>query len=139
MFFLYTLLYTIVLALLFPFQYLKRPPKLRNKWVRERFGLIDYPITEESAATPHVAHLKGKERGTVWVHSVSVGEVNAAQPLLKALKKKYPSKRLILSAVTDTGQKVAQEHSPEGTITVYLPFDIPFMIRNVLKRVKPEI
>ena len=107
--------------------------------MRERFGLVDYPATGKTADTPHVHHPKEKEEGTLWVHSVSVGEVNAALPLLKALKEKYPSKRFILSTVTDTGQKVARERSPEGTITVYLPFDIPFMIRNILKRVKPEI
>ena len=139
MFFLYTLLYSTVLALLFPFQYLKRPRTLRNKWVRERCGLIDYPAAEKPSDTHLVSHLNGKESGTLWVHAVSVGEVNAALPLLKALRETYPSKRIIFSTVTDTGQKVAQEQSPRGTITVYLPFDIPFMIKRVLKRVAPEI
>jgi len=139
MFFLYTFLYTIVLALLFPFQYLKRPRELRTKWVGERFGLIDDPATEKSSDIASTHYLQVQARGTVWVHSVSVGEVNAALPLLKALKKKYPSKRLILSTITDTGQKVARQRSPEGTLTVYLPFDIPFMIRNILKRVRPEM
>lgn len=139
MFFLYTLLYTVALALVFPLQYLKRPRELRSRWGRERFGLIDSPATEESGDAHHVQHQKEKQRETVWLHSVSVGEVNAALPLLKALKEKYPSKRLILSTVTDTGQNVARERSPEGTRIVYLPFDIPFMIRNILKRFKPDM
>jgi len=42
-------------------------------------------------------------------------------------------------APTDTGQKVAREKSPAGTDIVYLPFDIPFILKSVKKKIKPEI
>ena len=63
----------------------------------------------------------------------------AALPLLKSLKKRYTSKNIILSTITDTGQKVARERAPEDTRIVYLPFDITSILNAVLKKIKPEI
>jgi 3-deoxy-D-manno-octulosonic-acid transferase len=54
---------------------------------------------------------------------VSVGEVIAASPLLIKIREHYPSKKIILSTITDTGQKVAGERVPEGTGIMYLPFE----------------
>jgi 3-deoxy-D-manno-octulosonic-acid transferase len=63
----------------------------------------------------------------------------AALPLLKKLRERYPSRNIILSTVTDTGQKVGRNGAPEGTSVFYLPFDIPFVLRTVLRQVKPDI
>jgi len=122
MYFLYSLLYIIVLLFILPFQYLKRPKKLRKRWLREKFGFI-----------------KGGLGGIIWIHAVSVGEVMAAIPLLKKLREKYPSKSLMLSTITDTGQKVARERVPEGTMVFYLPFDIPIILKRVFERMRPEL
>lgn len=59
--------------------------------------------------------------------------------MLKRLREGYPSKGIILSTITDTGQKVAREGAPEGTTVLYLPFDITFIFKAVLRRVRPEI
>jgi 3-deoxy-D-manno-octulosonic-acid transferase len=122
MYLLYTLLYCTVLVFLLPFQYLKRPKKLRKRWLREKFGFI-----------------KGGLGRIIWIHAVSVGEVMAAIPLLKKLREKYPSKSLMLSTITDTGQKVARERVPEGTMVFYLPFDIPIILKRVFERMRPEL
>ena len=122
MYFLYTLLYYAILVFILPFQYLKRPKKLRKRWLREKFGFI-----------------KGGNGGIIWIHAVSVGEVMAAIPLLKKLREKYPSKSLMLSTITDTGQKVARERVPEGTMVFYLPFDIPIILKRVFERMRPEL
>jgi 3-deoxy-D-manno-octulosonic-acid transferase len=126
MYFLYTLIYTVVIISLLPFQYFKRPKDIRKRWLREKCGLMN---------SPRIIY----QSSHVWVHAVSVGEVTAAAPLLKRLKEKYPLKGIILSTITDTGQKVARERSPEGSRIVYLPFDIPFILNSILKKVKPEI
>jgi len=63
----------------------------------------------------------------------------AAIPLMKRLKKRYPSKGIVLSTITDTGQKVARERSPEGTTVIYLPFDISLILKSVLKRSRAEL
>ena len=63
----------------------------------------------------------------------------ASLPLLKRLKERYPTKNIILSTITDTGQKVAQENAPEGITVIYLPFDLIFIFHKVLKKIKPEL
>jgi 3-deoxy-D-manno-octulosonic-acid transferase len=141
MYLLYTLLYSAVVVFILPFQYLKRPKELRKRWLREKFGFIDpsvHPLTKGG-----IEGWYGSESthtgGIIWVHAVSVGEVVAVIPLLKKIREKYPSKGLMLSTITDTGQKVARERVPEGTIVFYLPFDIPIILKRVFKRKNPEL
>ena len=122
MYFLYSLIYLIAITMLLPFEYLKRPKEIRSRWLREKFGLIK--------------EVKGEG---IWVHAVSVGEVTAAAPLLKRIKEQYPAKTIIISTITDTGQKIARERSPEGTIVLYLPFDLPLVLQRVLSRFRPEL
>jgi 3-deoxy-D-manno-octulosonic-acid transferase len=122
MYFLYSFIYLIAIIILLPFEYLKRPEEIRRKWLREKVGLIE--------------EVKGK---SIWIHAVSVGEVTAAAPLLERIKEQYPLKSIIISTITDTGQKVAKERAPEGTIILYLPFDMPSILKGVLHKVRPEL
>jgi 3-deoxy-D-manno-octulosonic-acid transferase len=62
----------------------------------------------------------------------------AALPLLRKLKAAYPGKGIILSTITDTGQKVAREKAPPGIRVIYLPFDIPIILKSMIKAMKPE-
>jgi 3-deoxy-D-manno-octulosonic-acid transferase len=117
----YSILYTVVIILLFLPQYLKRPKELRPKWLREKLG-----------AVPQLGP-------AIWVHAVSVGEVGASIMLLRKLRDAYPSLPLILSTITDTGQRVAMEKVPEGTTVAYLPFDTGFVLRRCLRRVRPAV
>lgn len=126
MFLLYSIIYSFALIFILPFEYLKRPKELRKRWLREKFGLFNSSFTLSPSSF-------------IWVHAVSVGEVAASIPLITALKEIYPSKKIILSTITDTGQKIAKEKAPEGVTIVYLPFDIPFILELMLKRVTPEI
>jgi 3-deoxy-D-manno-octulosonic-acid transferase len=127
MYFVYSIMYGIAVLFLLPFEYFKRPKDIRKRWLRERFG-----------GDPGVFRKEG-QREIIWIHAVSVGEVMAAAPLLKSLKERYPMKGMILSTVTDTGQKVAKERAPEGTKIIYLPFDIPQILNAVVKKVMPAI
>jgi 3-deoxy-D-manno-octulosonic-acid transferase len=122
MYSLYSFIYLIAIIILLPFEYLKRPQEIRRKWLREKFGLIK--------------EVKGN---SIWIHAVSVGEVLAASPLIKRINEKYPSKSIIISTITDTGQKVARERTPEGTDILYLPFDLPSILKRVLSKVRPEL
>jgi len=73
----------------------------------------------------------------IWVHAVSVGEVMAAHPLIRELKKKYPRRKLILSTVTVTGNYTARQRVPEADAVFYFPFDYPFIVRRVIKGINP--
>jgi 3-deoxy-D-manno-octulosonic-acid transferase len=141
LFFLYSILYGIAIFFLFPAEYLKRPADLRKRWVQEKFGFLpplSPPLGKEGMGRYAISPDK-KSVGSIWVHAVSVGEVIASVPLLKSIRAKYPARAIFLSTITDTGQKVARERAPEGTTVVYLPFDIPFILRRALRTVNPEL
>ncbi len=122
MYALYSFIYLFAIIVLLPFEYLKRPRELRRRWLREKFGSI--------------REVKG---ASIWIHAVSVGEVTAAAALLKGIKERYPAKTIILSTITDTGQKVARERAPEGTLVLYLPFDMPSILERVVGKLRPEL
>ena len=73
----------------------------------------------------------------IWIHAVSVGEVNAVKGLLLQLRQAYPGKKLVISTVTATGNKVAREVIKEGDFLTYLPLDFSFIVRGVLKKINP--
>ncbi len=75
----------------------------------------------------------------IWVHAVSVGEVMAAHPLIRDLRKKYPGRRLILSTVTVTGNLTAKQRVPEADAVFYFPFDYPWIVRRVIGKINPAI
>ncbi len=75
----------------------------------------------------------------IWVHAVSVGEVMAAHPLIRELKRKFPDTKLILSTVTVTGNYTALQRVPEADAIFFFPFDFPFIVRKVIGRINPAI
>ncbi len=81
--------------------------------------------------------LSGKR--PIWVHAVSVGEVMAAHPLIRELKKRYPGRPLLLSTVTVTGNYTARQRVPEADAVFYFPFDYPWTVRRVIGTVEPAI
>jgi 3-deoxy-D-manno-octulosonic-acid transferase len=126
MFLLYSVLYSFALLILFIPQYLKRPAEIRKKWLREKLGFLD-----SSLFAPHTS--------PIWIHAVSVGEVNAAIPFLRKLRAAYPDIPVILSTITDTGQKVARQKAPDGTHLVYLPFDLRIILASCFEKVRPRL
>ena len=73
----------------------------------------------------------------IWVHAVSVGEVLAAQELIRQLAKSYPGEQILLSTVTKTGQQIAKT-VPEVQATFYLPLDLPWIVRRVTRTLRPR-
>jgi 3-deoxy-D-manno-octulosonic-acid transferase len=73
------------------------------------------------------------------VHAVSVGEVMAVIPLAKALKLSYPEGRLLVSTVTETGQATARQKIPEADQVIYFPFDLPWIVRRVIRKIRPSL
>jgi len=124
MYFIYSILYTAAVSVLLIPQYLKRPPKLRMTWLREKLGIFRIPPAKD-AARPF------------WVHAVSVGEVTAAIPFLNILRTSYPASPIILSTMTDTGRGVAESKAPDGVSVVYMPFDISFIMKRFMRRIRP--
>ncbi len=79
------------------------------------------------------------EKEVIWFHSVSVGEVIAAIPLVLELKKRFPKHSLVMSTVTDTGRETAINKMPFLDAVIFFPFDFTFSVNMAIDKIKPEI
>ncbi|MEA3470900.1 MAG: glycosyltransferase N-terminal domain-containing protein, partial [Thermodesulfobacteriota bacterium] len=128
-----TFIYNILLlfASLFLLPYYASRILLTGKYRRSlgpKFGLYSKGLAGIVKGTPRI-----------WVHAVSVGEVTAAAPIVAALRERFPLAAIVLSTSTETGQEMARKTIKGTTAFIYFPLDIPFVIRRVLNRVKPDI
>ena len=121
-------LYTWLLRLLFPVLIIRLGWRgLRNRayWQRipERFGFI-----------PRIA----AER-LIWIHAVSVGEVRAVQPLVKALFDNYPDYAILLTTMTPTGSDQVKKLFNTQVWHCYVPYDFPSAVSRFLDRTRPAL
>jgi 3-deoxy-D-manno-octulosonic-acid transferase len=76
----------------------------------------------------------------VWLHCVSVGEIQAARPLAQRLKREFPNHDLVVSTTTITGQALARNlFSNQATAVFYYPLDFRWAVRRALKRINPSV
>lgn len=121
------LLYTLTMYLLTPvilYRLAARGLRYRrylSRW-KERFGFFPAPGFNNSS----------------WVHAVSVGEVNAAVPLIEALMRTYPEAPMVVTTVTPTGSERVQKLFGDRVFHVYLPYDLPASVKRFLDRIKPR-
>ena len=126
MFFLYSILLTLGVIVLLPAFLIDA---LRHgKYVtglRERAG--------------GVAPVGAGARAVVWLHCVSVGETQAARPLVALLRERFPGHALVVSTTTLTGQRVARDAFNDVAASVfYFPFDWGWSVRRTLRAVRPS-
>jgi 3-deoxy-D-manno-octulosonic-acid transferase len=75
----------------------------------------------------------------IWIHCVSVGETQAARPLVLELKKQLPNHRIAISTTTLTGQNLAREiFKNDAEKIFYFPFDWRRTVRRTLNALQPE-
>ena len=99
-----------------------RAPAYRDR-IRERFGWVE-PLAEE---------------GCIWVHAVSVGEVQAASPLIRALLERHPQRPLLVTTTTPTGADQVRRLFGGQVRHGYLPYDLPDAVRRFLGRTRPAL
>lgn len=73
----------------------------------------------------------------LWVHAVSVGEVNAAIPLVDALLERRPDLRLLVTTITPTGSARVRALWGDRVDHVYLPYDLPGAVARFLRHFRP--
>jgi 3-deoxy-D-manno-octulosonic-acid transferase len=76
---------------------------------------------------------------SIWVHAVSVGEVQAAAPLVNALLARFPDVPLVLTTVTPTGRARAQALFKDRVDVRYVPIDLPGSVQRFFARVRPRL
>lgn len=124
-------LYTLAILALLPWATLhllwraRRQPDYLKHW-GERFGHYR-PRTPDPL---------------IWIHAVSVGETRAAQPLVAALRARYPDHRILITHMTPTGRATSKAlfgNLGIGVARVYLPYDTPWAVRRFLRHFRPDI
>ncbi|HEX3844243.1 MAG TPA: lipid IV(A) 3-deoxy-D-manno-octulosonic acid transferase [Steroidobacteraceae bacterium] len=75
----------------------------------------------------------------IWVHAVSVGEVQAAAALVMALRNRYPETPVLVTTFTPTGAARARVLFRGAAEVRFLPFDLPGAVRRFLDRARPRL
>ncbi|HUN71527.1 MAG TPA: lipid IV(A) 3-deoxy-D-manno-octulosonic acid transferase [Steroidobacteraceae bacterium] len=75
----------------------------------------------------------------IWVHAVSVGEVQAAAALVFALRDRYPQVPVLVTTFTPTGAARARTLFSGAAEVRFLPFDLPGSVRRFLERTRPRL
>lgn len=84
--------------------------------------------------------IAGRRRPLIWLHCVSVGETQAARPLVDRLKREFPDHSLVVSTITRTGQKLAHDvFGRQADIVFYFPFDWRWSVRRALRTINPSV
>ena len=127
MYALYSTLLAVFLVITLPYWLLQmlRHGKYRAG-LRQRFGSVP----------PHLPKIG--DQPTIWVHAVSVGEVVASSAVVGALRREYPSHRVLISTTTSTGQKLASKKFGVENV-FYFPLDFSFAVRPYLEALRPEL
>ena len=122
------LIYTALFYLISPFYFLRlvwkgiENPDYLKRW-SERLGFVNI--------TP-----SGKD--VLWVHAVSVGEVNASLPLLRSLIKSYKTLDILVTTTTPTGSEILIRNMGNRIKHQYIPIDLPYCINKFLKIWNPK-
>ncbi len=79
------------------------------------------------------------EPADVWLHAVSVGEVNAAAPVVDALRRQRPDLRWVITTITPTGSARVRALWGDAVEHVYAPYDLPGAVGRFLRHYRPGI
>ncbi|TVO72444.1 lipid IV(A) 3-deoxy-D-manno-octulosonic acid transferase [Sedimenticola selenatireducens] len=121
-------LYTIILYLSLPVILLRlywrslKNPKYRSR-IGERFGRVSIPAINNC----------------LWLHTVSVGETQAAEPLVRKLQETYPDLQIVITTTTPTGADRVKKLFGDSVIHLYFPYDLPFAVRGFLNATRPKL
>ena len=75
----------------------------------------------------------------IWIHAVSVGEVNATKTIINALSDKFSEFEIVISTTTDTGFERASKLFGQNHAVFYFPFDFSWIIRKAFEAIRPDI
>jgi 3-deoxy-D-manno-octulosonic-acid transferase len=75
---------------------------------------------------------------SIWLHAVSLGEMSAAAPLVRALRLRFPDMALVVTTATPAGRARAVALFEGDADIRYLPYDTPGAVRRFLKRTRPR-
>jgi len=78
------------------------------------------------------------DKKCIWIHAVSVGEVNAARTIIKELSEKLSDREIIISTTTDTGFARATAIYGDKHLVFFFPMDFTFTMKRAFKNIRPN-
>ena len=126
---LYNILFTFFFVLTAPYYFIRM--WRRGNWLRGflgRFGYYDRSIKQ--ALT---------NRQVLWLHAVSVGEVNLCTQFIRALEPRVPNIKIVVSTTTTTGMAEFRRHLPQHVSKVYYPIDGRKFVTRAFNTIHPLV
>jgi len=123
--YLLNLAYAITIALAFPWLLYQR---LRHGKYREGWGAKFWGDLPK----------RHGHKPCLWLHAVSVGEVNLLEPILKRWDALHPDWDCVISTTTQTGYKLAQKKYAPRSV-VYCPLDFTWAVSRAMRRIRPTL
>ncbi|TPQ26446.1 lipid IV(A) 3-deoxy-D-manno-octulosonic acid transferase [Methylomonas koyamae] len=122
--FVYTLLFHLALPMVLLRLYWRgaKAPEYRRRW-RERLGVYSFQ----------------SRQGVLWFHAVSVGEAEAAFPLIKWMQSQYPELPVLVTTTTPTGSARVRAVLADRVEHVYLPYDLPLVVGRFIAHFRPRL
>ena len=125
----------ILYNMLFTVGYLVVLPRfLYRMWRR---GGYRKGILQRLAVYPPATRRRLAERTRIWIHAVSVGEVNVACRFMEEIRVRRRDAAFVLTTTTSTGHRIAEEKLAEQDVLLYFPVDSPPVVARVLAAVRP--
>ena len=124
----YNILFSIFFVITSPYYFFKM--RRRGNWragFRQRFGHHDNKI-KQSLTNRHV----------VWLHAVSVGEMNVCVQICRALEARMPNLKFVVSTTTTTGMGELQTRLPARVSKIYYPIDRRKFVARALAAIHPN-
>ncbi|OOC48077.1 3-deoxy-D-manno-octulosonic acid transferase [Thioalkalivibrio versutus] len=116
--------YTALLALLTPLLLIRHGLRSRRASVRVRPGEV-------------MGWAPPPEPAEIWIHAVSVGEVLAAEPLIRRLLASGP-RRILVTTTTPTGAAMLTERLGDRVMHRFMPLDLPWLQGRFLRALRPQ-
>jgi len=124
----YNILFLVFFALSSPYYFWRL--WRRGNWQKgfaQRFGQFDAGF-KQAITNRHV----------LWLHAVSVGEVNLCAQIIRALEPRMPNLKIVVSTTTTTGMGELQKKLPVHISKIYYPIDRRKYVARALATVHPE-
>ncbi|KOR29615.1 3-deoxy-D-manno-octulosonic acid transferase, partial [Achromatium sp. WMS1] len=108
-------------------------------WLRLLWRSIKAPAYRQRMWERFAIHLPTIPSNGIWIHAVSVGEVQASIPLIKHLLHAYPQLPLIITTTTPTGYQHLIDSLGTRVFHIYTPYDLPSVARKFLETIQPQL
>lgn len=99
--------------------------KYREGYVAKLLGLVPRRTSVDA------------QKSCLWLHAVSVGEVNLLAPLLKRIEEERPDWQCVISTTTMTGMALAKKKYPRNLV-FYCPLDFTWAVAAAMRRIRPD-